>query len=95
MKAKNSGSTIQPSNKNGSPPRGTTIGSYQKSNRRKAGQMISQITLGDDETQKVVTDDEQDHGTVGHPFTKAKTHQSKQSDRILNNSMGLHGQDTS
>ena len=57
--------------------------------------MISQITLCDDETQKVVTDDEQDQGAGAPPFSKAKTIQSKQSDRMLSQSMGLHGHDTS
>lgn len=52
--------------KNGSSPSRymCTESSIQNSSRRKAGKMISQITIEDDETHKVVTDDEQDQSIV-------------------------------
>lgn len=62
--------------------------------------MISQITLMDDETQKVVTDDdevEHDQPASAQPFNdKYKRLQSKQSDNYtFSNSLAFHPQDSS
>lgn len=92
FKGKHAAGSAQPV-KTCSPSRYTNLeSSFQRSTRRKAGKMVSQITLVDDETQKVVTDDEQDQAV--QPQTKAKTN-TKASDYNFAKSLAFQQQDAS